>query len=238
MGNRWRYIVSGMLLGLTAMVMAQDGRPQTSERNGFSMARIKWNGGGGFFGPQWAHDYPVSEHNLMFQLRQITSVPTNDEVQIVELDDPELFNHPFAYMCEVQDCTLSDAEAKGIREYLLRGGFILIDDAWTPEGLDHFTRELRKAFPDRTIAPVGVDHPVFHSFYAITEIPAIQPGFRRRFIGAPQCYGLSDDSGRLMMLINWDNDVGDGWEWAAVDPETGVNAYKLGINYIIYVMSH
>jgi len=175
----------------------------------------------------------------MFQLRQITSIPTGDEMApIVELTDPELFQHPFAYMCEVQDCTLSDEEARSLREYLLRGGFLLVDDAWTAEGLEHFKRELRKAFPDRSIERIGTDHPVFHSFFTVTEIPAIQPGFRRRILGAPQCYGLSDASGRLMMLINWDNDVGDGWEWAALDPETGVNAYKLGINYAVYAMSH
>jgi hypothetical protein len=133
---------------------------------------------------------------------------------------------------------LSDEEARGLREYLLRGGFILVDDSWSSEGFEHFSAELKKAFPDRTLAPLAMDHPVFNAFYAITEIPVIQPGRRWRSRAAPTCYGLSDDSGRLMMLINWENDVGDGWEWAAVDPETGVNAYKLGINYILYAMSH
>jgi hypothetical protein len=212
---------------------------QTGPANAFSIARIKWGGGSGwFFNPQWSHDYPVAEYNLMFQLRQITAIPITQDVPVVELSDPELFNHPFAYMCEVQDCTLSDEEAEGLREYLLRGGFILIDDAWTEEGFAHFSGELKKAFPNRSIERITTDHPIFHTFYAITEIPVIQPGRRWRAYRSPTCYGLSDDSGRLMMLINWDNDVGDGWEWAATDPHTGVSAYKLGINYILYAMSH
>ena len=229
-----RHTISALMaFGLTVFAFAQQ-----PTQNSFSIARIRWDGGGGgFFGPQWAHDYPVSEENLMFQLRQVTTIRLTKEAQIVELDDPELFTYPFGYMCEVQDCVLSDEEVRGLREYLLRGGFLLIDDAWTDEGLERFSRELKKVFPNRSIERIGMDHPIYHTFYSITDIPAIQPGFRRR-LTAPAAYGLSDDSGRLMMLLNWNNDVSDGWEWAAVDHETGVSAYKLGINYILYAMSH
>lgn len=106
-------------IGLTVFAIAQQPAP-----NSFSIARIRWTGGGGgFFGPQWAHDYPVSEENLMFQLRRVTTIRLTKEAEIVELDDPELFNYPFGYMCEVQDCVLSDEEVHGLREYLLRGWY-------------------------------------------------------------------------------------------------------------------
>lgn len=235
-----RMICSAILLVLCIIptVYAQmDGNMAAGKKNAFSMARIKWGGGGGwFYNPSWSHDYPVAEQNLMTQIRKVTSINITEEVEVVELDEPELFNHPFAYMCEVQDCTLSEDEATGLREYLLRGGFIMVDDSWSSYGLSHFADELKKAFPNRSLERVTTDHPIFNAFYDIEQIPIIRG--RRRGRAEPICYGLSDDSGRLMMLINWENDIGDGWEWAVQDRYTGLLAYKLGINYVLYAMSH
>ena len=235
-----RYILSALVLViclLPSVYGQMDGSKVGGNRNAFSMARIKWGGGESwFYNPSWAHDYPVAEHNLMTQVRKVTSISITEDVEIVELDDPALFNHPFAYMCEVQDCTLSEEEAKGMREYLLRGGFIMVDDSWSSYGLAHFAGELKKAFPDRSLERVTTDHPIFNAFYEIEHIPIIRG---RRWGGTePICYGLTDDSGRLMMLINWENDIGDGWEWAVQDRYTGLLAYKLGINYVLYAMSH
>ena len=232
---RW-YVLIGF--GLCSLLIAGSKVHAQHEinRNEFSMARIKWDGGWSF-NPQWSHDYPVAEINLMRQLSEITAIEITHEAEVVELTDPRLFQFPFSYMCEVQDCTLSEEEATGMREYLLRGGFMMIDDSWSSYGLQHFIGELKKVFPDRPLEHLTTDHPIFNAFYTITNIPVIQPG-RRWGASAPACYGITDDAGRLMILLNWDNDVGDGWEWAVSNPYDGLNAYKLGINYILYALSH
>lgn len=224
-----RSVLAILIWGVMSTAYAQE-----RDADKFAMARIRWTGGWRA-SDLWSHDYPVAEYNLMRQLRLVTAVATTEKVEIFELMDPELFRYPFAYMCEVQQCILSDEEAKGLREYLLRGGFVMVDDSWFDMG--HFLSQLKKVFPDRPVERITSDHPVFHAFYDIYEIPAIRAG-RRWGGGPPVCYGISDDSGRLMMLINWNNDVGDGWEWANFDRYSAVDAYKLGINYILYALSH
>ncbi len=228
-------VIVSILLFLGGGARAQN----SIDNSEFSIARIKWGSGNGWsFNPQWAHDWPSSEFNVMTKLKQVTSIDLTVNAHIVELDDPRLFEYTFAYMCEVQGCILSDEEAKGLREYLLRGGFLMVDDSWSSWGLEHFTDELKKVFPDRVLEPIGTDHPIFHSFYTIDNIPSIQGRRWGRGIGPPQCYGITDDHGRLMVLLNWDNDIGDGWEWAKIDRSSGLNAYKLGINYVLYSLSH
>lgn len=235
-----RYVLAGM--GLFALLIAVTFAQAQSKlnKNDFSIARIKWGQGDMWsYNRQWDHDWPVSEMNVMHQLRQVTAVNMTYEAEIVELSDPRLFEFTFAYMCEVQNCVLSPEEVAGLREYVLRGGFLMVDDSWSAYGLEHFRGQLKRAFPDRELERIDMDHPIFHAFYTIEEIPVIQPGRRwGRSIDAPQCYGITDDSGRLMVLLNWDNDVSDGWEWAASDPYDGINAYRLGINYILYSLSH
>lgn len=225
-------VLATTLLLSTSVVRGQN----TRDKSNFSIARIKWGSGNGWsFNPQWAHDWPTSEINVMHKLRQVTSIDLTVEAEVVELDDPRLYEFTFAYMCEVQRCQLSADEANGMREYLLRGGFLMVDDSWGAGGLQHFAGQLRRVLPEYTLEEITADHPIFHSFYSINKIPSIQG---RRRMSAPKCYGITDEKGRLMVLLNWDNDIGDGWEWAVSDPYEGLKAYKLGINYILYSLSH
>ena len=234
-----RYILGAVIVGMMLILGVAAQAQNTIDKSEFSIARIKWGSGNGWsFNPQWAHDWPSSEFNVMTKLKQVTSIDFTVDADIVELDDPRLFEYTFAYMCEVQRCVLSDEEVKGLREYLLRGGFLMVDDSWGSGGLQHFTEQLKRVFPDRILEPIRTDHPIFHSFYTIDVIPAIQGRRWGRGIGSPKCYGITDDHGRLMVLLNWDNDIGDGWEWAKIDRYGGLKAYKLGINYILYSLSH
>lgn len=243
-------LVLGLTVLLSTATVASTG--PAAESNRIAIARIRWTQGGGWFtGPDaWNHDYPVNEANLLRQLQEHTTIDVVRDIDravdggIVELADSRLHEYAFAYLCEVQDVVFTPEEVDGLREYLTRGGFLLVDDARGEEGLRHFAGELKKVFPTKTLQPLTTDHPLFHSFYDIDEyqkIPAGTPFGTIFYPGEPLCYGLSDDRGRVIVMVNWNTDISDGWENAAnpIYPrEYAVAAYKLGINIAVYAMTH
>jgi hypothetical protein len=163
--------------------------------------------------------------------------------------DPELFDYPLVYAVEVGSWYFNDEEAARMREYMERGGFLVVDDFWGTLQWDDFSRQLAKVFPDREVEPIPLSHAVFHSFYDIDEIiqvPSIRicRGSSQTWQGdgyTPYVLGVFDDDRRLMMAINFNTDLGDAWEWAD-DPcyphfYSGF-AYRMGINFIVYAMTH
>jgi hypothetical protein len=146
---------------------------------------------------------------------------------------------------------LSEEEAKQLREYFDRGGFLHADDFWGPDQLENFVYQMKKVFPDRPLNVLPLTHEVFHTFFdvdKIVQIPGI--GYARRGGGVtwqdsrdtePRIYGISDDPGRLMVMMTYNSDLGDAWEWMD-DPDYpeifSSQAYRMGINFIVYAMSH
>lgn len=144
---------------------------------------------------------------------------------------------------------LTDPEVRGLREYLLAGGFLVIDDFWGSYEWANFEAEIRRVLPEYEIVDIPEGHPVLRAFYEIGEILQV-PG-RGRGIGGrptwerdgyePALRGIFDEHGRLMVLINWNTDLGDAWEWAE-DPWYPLKyanfAYELGVNMVVYGMSH
>jgi len=143
---------------------------------------------------------------------------------------------------------LTDEEVAGLRDYLLAGGFLVVDDFWGTREWANFERNIRKVFPSRPIVELPRDHPVFRSYYQIDElvqVPAVnnilsgrtweQDGY------TPHARGIFDEDGRLMVAINWNTDLGDAWEWAD-NPyyplEYSSFAFEMGVNFIIYAMTH
>ena len=197
-------------------------------------------------GPPWSHDYPVASRHLMKIMTELSKVePTLDiNEPILTFDDPMLCKFPFAYLCEVGFMNLSEKEIAGMREYLLRGGFLLVDDFRTPGQFQTLQYHVKKAFPELELKKLDVSHPIFNCFFSIKTIdlnPIYGGGFGSRETQNPEFSGLEDETGRLMMIINYNYDVSDFWQFSdnPFRPIEETNeAYKFGVNYIIYALTH
>ena len=203
-------------------------------------------------GGRWAVDYPKADHQFLVALRRLSIVDAYDSDNAITLTDPRLRRYPLLYAVEVGSMSLDDAEVLALRDYLLAGGFLVIDDFWGSWAWEQFESEMRRVLPDRNIVEIPPEHPVFHIFYDIDEViqvPNIRQGWASVYGGPtheydgyiPHLRGIFDDEGRLMVLINWNTDLGDAWEWAD-DPgyplKFSTYAFEIGINFIIYGMSH
>ena len=238
------FVIIGILFVSTAF---PDGKREIafSSEDEFTFVRLKYRGRRSI----WDIDWPASDRNFIFQLRKHTNINVSSEEKIVDISSKELFHYPFAYMLEVSRLILTEAEAENLREYLLRGGFILVDDFHGGRQWKQFYKQLKKIFPKREPVDIPISHPLFHSFYDIDELVQI-PGagaalrgktYEKRDGRPARCLGVYDDNGRLMMMINFNTDLGDGWEHAAEDfypRERSDMAFKLGINAVVYALTH
>jgi hypothetical protein len=190
----------------------------------------------------WNHDYPWGEQNFTRILGEYTSLTLNEGGgNIHSLNDAALFKHPFAYLCEVGRWNPSDYEAENLRTYLLKGGFLVVDDFVQSFDLDNFLHQMDRVLPGYDAVELDVSHPVFDSFFHIETLDfehAMRPDL------VPVYYGYfenNDPSQRLMVIANHNHDIGDYWEWSGNDfwPVDLTNeAFKLGVNYVIYGMIH
>lgn len=204
--------------------------------------------GSASWGPRWSVDFPKADQQFLVALRRLTVADASESEHALSLSDPALRDFPFLYILEVGSLSLSEAEAEGLRQYLLAGGFMVVDDFWGSWAWDNFVAQMRRVFPDRRIVDVPLEHPVFHAFYDITEIIQV-PNVHQAGGGptweydgrVPHVRGIFDDQGRLMVVINWNTDLGDAWEWADLPSyplRYSTYALKLGINFVIYAMTY
>jgi hypothetical protein len=231
-------------------------------RHEFQIARLiystSWDGMGGgrsdFGGrrPWWAIDYPEAEYHFINGIRRLTRIDTADDSVHLRATDDALFDHPWLFAQQVGRWRLSDEEAARLREYLLRGGFLVADDFHGPFQWAVFHQGMRRIFPDRPIVDLPEGEEVLHVLYDLDERTQI-PGHRhlRRGPGGeitvvpegspPTWRGIYDDKGRLMVVMNFNMDMGDSWEHADdpgyPEPMTALG-YRFGINYILYAMTH
>ena len=219
--------------------LAYDGRT--------TFVRLRWGSdfGGyrrGGFGAAWNHDLPRAERHLSLILKEITAVDIRtDGSRVLTLDDPELFNYPIAFMWEPGFWNLTDREAVSFRTYLLKGGFAVFEDFDGPEQWRHFEAQMRRVMPEGRFVKLAPAHPIFNAFFKIQDLDAIvHPMYGLR----PSYYGLFEDndpSKRLIAVANFDNDIPEYWEWSGegLFPfDTSNEAYKLGVNYMIYGLTH
>ena len=172
-------------------------------------------------------------------LSEVTGIETApDSNVIVQLDDPEIMDYPLLYFSEPGTWNITPEEARNFREYLDRGGFAIFDDFDGPRDWMNFERCMKQVIPERNLVELTLDHPVFNCFYEIETLDMVPP-YRVR--GKPTFYGLEDDHGRLQVVVNFNNDIGDFWEWSdeQFHPiQLSNEAYKFGVNYIIYALTH
>ena len=209
----------------------------------YSDFRGRWGRGA------WAIDYPKADRQFLTVLRRLTNLDAFASENAMALDDPELRRYPFIYMLEVGSMSLGPEEAAGLRHYLLAGGFAFIDDFWGTREWRNFEHQMRLVLPEHPIVELPLDHPIFASLYQIRElvqVPAVENWRRWRQTHesdgyVPHARAILDHDGRLMVMINWNTDIGDAWEWAEQPDyplEFSTYAYQIGANAIVYAMSH
>jgi hypothetical protein len=200
-----------------------------------------WRGGN-----SWAVDFPKSDQQFLIVIKRLMHLNAYDWENPVHLADPDLRKFPLIYMLEVGDMYLTEGELEGLRGYMDAGGFVIVDDFWGDREWEAFEFNFRRMYPDKQIVDITLDHPLYSAYYTIDHVemtPAIGNTIQRT-----ECYGcvtqvkgVYDDEGRLMMVINFNTDLGDAWEWAE-DPryplETSTYAYEMGANLIVYAMTH
>ncbi|MEO8562888.1 MAG: DUF4159 domain-containing protein [bacterium] len=188
---------------------------------------------------KWDHDYPRSDHHFPTIVGEITTIQSRTLVSnILTLDDPELMKFPFAYLCEAGYWQPTDAEVVGLRNYLLKGGFVVFDDFARNDWVN-FEQQMKRVFPELHPMKLTPEDRIFDAFYHVTSLEYTHPyyGLPSEFWGV---YENNDRSRRLLAVINYNNDVSEYWEWSdeGMFPVAASNeAYKLGVNYLVYALT-
>ena len=239
--------LAGALIFLVAPVLSLDSNSgDSADPNSFQFVRIRYNGFGGMIGsfrmgegPPWMHDYPRAERNFLKILLEVTSVETTpDSYLILDLDDERIFNYPFLYVSEPGYWNATPREIANLGEYFKRGGFVVFDDFRGSAELNTLVSVMRRVDPEGSFRKLTPEDSVFHCFYDIEALDMVAP---YRVPGKPTFYGWFDRDGRLEAVANHNNDIGDYWEWSddSINPIAYSNeAYKFGINYVIYSLTH
>jgi hypothetical protein len=210
-----------------------------------------YNGNGydrGWGGGSWTTDFPEAEYHFTMGVGRLTRVDIGEQARMLQITDDTIFNYPWLYAVEVGRWYLDDVEAARLREYLLRGGFLMTDDFHGTWQWAAFMDSMQRVFPDRPVVEITDQDEVFHVLYDLDQRIQI-PGIAALRFGqtyeqdgvTPHWRGIYDDSGRLMVAINFNMDLGDAWEHAddAFYPETMTTlAYRFAVNYVIYAMTH
>lgn len=236
--------------------------PEGFEKDVFTFVRIRYGSKGRRWHPygrsmRWATDFPDADLNLSYRLQQMTSLRVDPNGLVLELTDPKLFRYPFIYMSEPGDLAFQDEEVTALRKYLLNGGFLMFDDFWGEDEYENLRAELKRVFPDRDPVDIPRDHPIFHCVFNIPpdlnlQIPNVGLGTGSQFHGVTweredarevHLRGIFDDKGRLVVIICHNTDNGDGWEREGENEYffrefSEKKAYPLGINIVVYAMTH
>ena len=196
--------------------------------------------------PAWSHGYPTAEENLMQILQTFTTVTGHRRTNTLSLEDPEIFKYPLLYIIEVSWWQMTDAEARHLRLFLDKGGFVIVDDFKTPEwrggrGWAQFADNMARVMPQARFLDLDVTHPIFSQFFTIGSLDIFPQAYNA---GRPIFRGLFEDNDpgkRMQMFINYNTDISQFWEWSGrgLRPiEQSNEAFKLGVNAILYGLTH
>ena len=202
-----------------------------------------------YWSDPWVIDGPAAEQNLSRRLGRVTSIHVNEPI-VLTLEDERLWEYPWIYFVEPGNLRFTPREVEIMREFLTRGGTATFDDFHGPIEWESVAGELRRVFPDREIVPLPLDHPIFSCFSHLVAYPQI-PGLGSFFNGVTSekggldagVHAVLDDDGRAMVLLNFNTDMGDGWEWSNAEDYPGyleftAQAYRMMINEVVYTLTH
>lgn len=213
--------------------------------------------------PHWQADCSESEPHFISALQRLTHLDTNTDSQSISLLDDRIFDYPMLYIVEAGFASFGATETANLQEYLNRGGFLMVDDFHGSYQWEQFSRWIGAVFPDREIIDLPANHEIFQVHFEIDDFIQI-PGLRALCLNPGQTWelpitksvnvieshasrqqprwrGIVDDEGRVMVMINWNMDLGDAWEHADMEEYDALytaTAYRLGVNYVIYGMTH
>jgi Domain of unknown function (DUF4159) len=206
--------------------------------------------GYGYGGGTWTTDYPEADNNFIVGLREWagTNLKIAPRPEALEILDDRIFDYPILYVVEPGFMELSDEQALRLREYSARGGFIFFDDFWGDYEWENLESQLHKIWPDYKPKDLPLNHPIFHSYLDVEEVVQV-PNVYNAMRGVtsekggivPHYMGVEDKNGRVISFIAYNCDLGDAWEWindSRYPVKYGLPAYKVGINVVIYAMSH
>lgn len=227
------------------------------EKDVFTFARVRRARASYSRGGPWDTDAPDSDLNLSFRLQQMTSLKVDPNGKFINLTDKDLSDYPFIYMVEPGSLELNANEIVALREYLLNGGFLWLDDFWGEEEWENAADVMKQVFPDRHFTELPLDHPLYHCVFDIKskgQVPNVELGTMSEYDPEHRTWERSDaqvvhhrvifdDQGRIMVFATHNTDNGDGWEWegdnhyyfAEFSEKT---AYPLAVNVIFYIMTH
>lgn len=245
--------LAGVALFAAGAAGSQTGEPSGAEGPAaeFHMARLAYNtrgcgGSRGYCNSWWAIDYPLAELHFLPAVRRLTRIETSDDSVHVQLSEDDLFDYPWLFIQQVGQGNWrpTPAEVARLREYLLRGGFVVVDDFHGEYEWRHFAAVMNEILPGLPIVDLPADERLLDIIFPLdrrTQIPGQRHLGWRRMEGPPHWRGIYDGDGRLMVAINHNIDMGDAWEHAD-DPgypaPMTATAYRFGVNYLIYAMTH
>lgn len=214
----------------------------------YSFARYRYRSAGGRRRSSWGTDSNKAERIFLQGVRRLTRIHARSVEQVVDAADDGIYNYPWLYAVEVGYWRLEDDHARRLRQYLDRGGFLMVDDFHGTYEWANFEANLRKVFPDRTIIDLADEDQIFHTLYDLKERFQI-PGHYTAWSGRtyerdgvePKWRAVLDEKNRVQVLICHNMDLGDAWEWAD-DPQYPEKysslAYRIGLNGLVYAMTH
>jgi len=237
-----------ILISWGLIILTVFSEPLRGDDWGFRFVRIQYSygygGGGGRRGrgggtAPWQHDYPTAELNLYEAMERTTKIKIHGQPLILTLSDKRIFEYPILYLCEPGYWRISELEAKNLREYLNRGGFIIFDDFRGRREWMNFANQISVVFPEKEFVELAPDHPIWSVYYEIDPVaaPSLTSGRMGRY--DDQYFTMYDEEGRLMMVVCYNQDIGDGWEWPNRNwDQASTEAFKMGINFIIWALTH
>jgi hypothetical protein len=254
-------LLCSLLLGAATVRAQFPGAPNSGadayeamdEAGEFAFVRLRYNsmfasGWGYGYGP-WAVDFPDADINFLRGVGRLSNIRVMRDPIVLSADDQRIFEYPILYALEMGRAggpVFSEVERHNLREYLLRGGFLIVDDFWGMREWEVFRNAIMQILPDHEVVELPHDHEIFRIYYDIDGPKMIPHGgnpqnIPERDVDHASLHAVKDDDGRIMVLINWNTDLGDGWEYTYSQhyPTRFSNqAYQLGLNYLIYSFTH
>jgi hypothetical protein len=250
-----RWVLLALIAATTAALRADSdingaGLPGTpTDGREFHFVRLAYADAGYGRRQTWLTDWPDAEQHLIGGLQRLSRIDVAEQNRYLAIRDASLYDYPLLYAVEVGYWSLDDVEAARLRDYLQRGGTLVVDDFHGTAEWASFMQSMSKVFPDRTVVDIPENDPLFHIVHDLNDrvqIPSIGVLYRggvtyERDGVEPHWRGIYDDEGRLMVIINFNMDLGDAWEHADT-PEYALQytnlAYKYAVNYVVYAMTH
>jgi hypothetical protein len=246
----WRILLLLLLLLLSAGPLprpsaAQGYDPGVASDLGFRFVRIRYRANGYSRAATWAYDYPTAEQNLYTAIERTSKLHLEGPPIVLTLADTRIFDYPVLYLCEPGFWQTDDTEVENLQKYFARGGFMIVDDFHDYGGQEgpqwsNFYRNIKRVFPDREPVELAPDHPIWSIYYDIDPIEAASTkdyeGFGRY---DDRYFAIYDDDGRMMTVICYNQDIGDGWEWPDRNwTGSSTVSFQMAINFILYALTH